>query len=86
MFGAGSYCITTNHIISIHMLRHGEVTSIYGNTSTLCCKDSAKPCITLGKLTGLLLFRLLLLSILFLKNPTSYRTYKTFQGMSSLTL
>ena len=37
-----------------------------------------KNAITLGKLTGLLvLFRLLiLLSILFLKTPTSYRTFK----------
>ena len=38
MVGAGSYCIT---------LRHGELTSMYGNPSTLCCKDSAKPCTSL---------------------------------------
>ena len=24
-------------------LRHVEITSMYGNTSTQCCKDSAKP-------------------------------------------
>ena len=27
-----------------HILRHVEITSMYGNTSTQCCKDSAKPC------------------------------------------
>ena len=27
-----------------HILRHVEIISMYGNTSTQCCKDSAKPC------------------------------------------
>ena len=27
-----------------HILRHVEITSMYGNTFTQCCKDSAKPC------------------------------------------
>ena len=27
-----------------HILRHVERTSMYGNTSTQCCKDSAKAC------------------------------------------
>ena len=35
--GGGAWCY------KMTTLRHVEITSMYGNTSTQCCKDSAKP-------------------------------------------
>ena len=33
----------------ITTLRHVKITSVYGISSTQCCKDSAKPCTNLKK-------------------------------------